>query len=130
MNAFSKKTDLTLLIVSTAAFIASIVVIAYSPQIFTFIQNLIETKVLHRPLNPAMIRQKITPFIGFPVFTVIFFDALFFVKFSKKNENNFDRAVFYRSGVFDGSLRFFALHTKHGQRYGLGNHACKRMFYA
>jgi len=37
MNAFSKKTDVTLLIVSTAAFIASIVVIAYSPQIFTFI---------------------------------------------------------------------------------------------
>ena len=86
MNAFSKKTDVTLLIVSTAAFIASVVVIAYSPQIFTFIQNLIETKVLHRPLNPAMIRQKITPFIGFPVFTVIFFDALFFVKFSKKTK--------------------------------------------
>ena len=86
MNAFSKKTDVTLLIVSTAAFIASVVVIAYSPQIFTFIQNLIETKVLHRPLNPAMIRQKITPFIGFPVFTVIFSMLCFLLNFQKKRK--------------------------------------------
>ena len=79
MNAFSKKTDLTLLIVSTAAFILSVIVIAYSAVIFTFIQNLIETKVLHRPLNPATIRQKITPFIGFPIFAVVFFVGFFFV---------------------------------------------------
>ncbi|MBC6719330.1 hypothetical protein H9I36_02225 [Treponema sp. Marseille-Q4130] len=86
MNAFSKKTDITLLIVSTAALAVSVALIAYSAQIFTYIQTVVETQMLHRPINPAKVRQTIAPLIGFPIFTVIFFDALFFLKFSKKTK--------------------------------------------
>ena len=51
-----------------------------------FIQTVVETQMLHRPINPAKVRQTIAPLIGFPIFTVVFFDALFFVKFSKKTK--------------------------------------------
>ncbi len=86
MKQFSKKTDLTLLAVTSAAFIVSAALILFAAQVFTLIQYVAETKVVHHPLNPATIHQKITPFIVFPVFAVIVFDALFFVKFSAKSK--------------------------------------------
>ncbi|MGP1458854.1 MAG: hypothetical protein ACTTKL_06045 [Treponema sp.] len=86
MKQFSKKTDLTVLIITSAAFFVSAALILFSAEIFTFIQYVAETKVVHHPLNPATIHQKITPFIVFPAFAVIVFDALFFVKFAAKSK--------------------------------------------
>jgi len=86
MKQFSKKTNLTVLIITSAAFALSAALILFSVDIFTFIQYVAETKVVHHPLNPATIHQKITPFIAFPVFAIIIFDALFFVKFSTKSK--------------------------------------------
>ena len=86
MKQFSKKMDLTVLIITSAAFALSAALILFSADIFTFIQYVAETKVVHHPLNPATIHQKITPFIVCPIFAIIIFDALFFVKFSEKSK--------------------------------------------
>ncbi|EPF27218.1 hypothetical protein HMPREF1221_00022 [Treponema socranskii subsp. paredis ATCC 35535] len=86
MNSFSKKTDVTLLIVSTAAFIVSVVMIICSTQLFVFIQTVVETKLLHRTLNPKTLNQIFMSLIAFPIFFTILFDGLFFVKFSKQSK--------------------------------------------
>ena len=86
MNSFSKKTDLTLLIVSTAAFIVSVVIIICSTQLFVFIRTVVETKLLHRTLNPKTLNQIFISLIAFPIFFTILFDGLFFVKFSKQSK--------------------------------------------
>ncbi|MGP1368667.1 MAG: hypothetical protein ACTTKX_05365 [Treponema sp.] len=86
MKQFSKKTGLTVLIITSAAFALSAALILFSADIFTFIQYVAETKVVHHSVKLATVRQKITPLIIFPVFAVIVFDALFFVKFSTKSK--------------------------------------------
>ena len=86
MKQFSKKTDLTVLIITSAAFALSAALILFSAEIFTFIQYVVESKILHRALNPELIYRKVSPVITFPVFAVIVFDALFFVKFSAKSK--------------------------------------------
>lgn len=86
MKQFSKKTDLTVLIITSAAFALSAALILFSAEIFTFIQYVVESKILQRALNPELIYRKVSPVITFPVFAVIVFDALFFVKFSAKSK--------------------------------------------
>ena len=86
MKQFSKKTDLTVLIITSAVFALSAALILFSADIFTFIQYVAETKVVHHSVKLATVRQKITPFIVFSIFAVIIFDALFFVKFSEKSK--------------------------------------------
>ncbi len=59
--------------------------ILLSGRLIPLIQSFLQTAVFHRTFSLDKWKDTIVTLIGFPVFIALFFNAVFFVKFSRKN---------------------------------------------
>lgn len=86
MKQFSKKLDLSLVIASLVIALAGSVIIAMSGNLLYMMQKFFETRVFHRTFKIEKWADTINALLTFPIFIAIFFDAIFFVKFSSKSK--------------------------------------------
>lgn len=83
---FSKKTTITLLILSGIALIFSSILILFSNQFYSLIYEILSKKVFHREFDFEKWLPSIESFFLIPIFIVIVFNALVFVKYSDKSK--------------------------------------------
>lgn len=85
MNKFSKKTALVLDVCTCILLFGGCTLILLSGRLIPLIQSFLQTAVFHRTFSLDKWKDTIVTLIGFPVFIVLFFNAVFFIKFSRKN---------------------------------------------
>lgn len=86
MQAFKRKTELILLISSIIALIAGALIILLSDNLLLIMEKFLETKIFHRDFEISKWADTIYSLIAFPIFCIIFIDALIFCKFSSKSK--------------------------------------------
>lgn len=86
MNSFSKKTDKILLILSIIGLTIGTTLVLFSGNLLYGIQEILENYVFHREFKIEKWADTILSLIAFPIFFVVLFDSIFFVKFSNKTK--------------------------------------------
>ena len=84
MNTFSKKTSRLFLVISTLLLLISALLIMFSNNLTQAIYVFLKDIVFKRDFDFTKWSDTINSLLAFPIFFVIFFDALFFVKFDNK----------------------------------------------
>lgn len=86
MNTFSKKTDKILLVLSIVGLAIGTGLVLFSGNLLYGIQEILENYVFHREFKIEKWADTILSLIAFPIFFVVLFDSIFFVKFSNKTK--------------------------------------------
>lgn len=86
MNTFSKKTSRLFLVFSTLLLLISTLLIIFSSNLTQAIYIFLKDIVFKRDFDFTKWSDTINSLLAFPIFFVIFFDALFFVKFDNKQK--------------------------------------------
>lgn len=99
MKPFSKKTDLTLLILSVAFLILSSLLVLFASQILLPLQAFF-TNFFHRSVNLSRWAETIVSLMTFPLFAVVVFDAIIFLKFSDRSKTILILTAFVLTAFF------------------------------
>lgn len=86
MNVLSKKADVVLLLVSLVGIVASTTLVFFSGGLLHVMESFLETKVFHREFELSKWRDTINALLAFPLFIVIFVDAVLFLKLSDRTK--------------------------------------------
>lgn len=99
MKTFSKKTDLTLLILSIAFLILSSLLVLFASQILLPMQAFFRS-FFRRSVDFSKWVETIVSLMAFPVFAVVVFDAIIFLKFSDRSKTILILAAFVLTAFF------------------------------
>ena len=86
MKQFSKKVDLTLLIVLSISFVLTSLLVLFSSSLLIPLQGLFE-RIFHRTVNLSKWGATIASLMVYPVFLVILVDAILFCFFSDRSKS-------------------------------------------
>ncbi len=81
MEKFSKKTDITLLILSIIFIILSSIIILFSNHFIILMKDFLENVVFHESFELEKWFDTILSIFSFPIFGILFIDAVLFPKF-------------------------------------------------
>lgn len=82
INQFSKKINIILYLIVILSLSLCTFLIIKAPDLLFIIQNILENKVFHRTFSLEKWADTINSLIAFPVFFVVFFEAVLFPKYS------------------------------------------------
>ena len=99
MKPFSKKIDLTLLILSIAFLILFALLVLFSYKMLLPMQAFFSS-FFHRTVSLSKWTDTIIMLMAFPVFVLILFDAIIFVKFSDRSKSVLIMAAFVLTAFF------------------------------
>lgn len=86
MTTFSKKNNRIFLILSLFLLIFSSILIMFSVNLTQLIYNFLKDVVFKRDFDFSKWADTINSLLAFPIFIVVFFDSLFFIKFDNKSK--------------------------------------------
>ena len=84
MTRFSKKGEITFLVLSYLFIFVGSILVLFSEQILQWLPIFLQEKVFHRSFNIEQYKDSMIALLAFPVFIVILVNAIFFIKLSEK----------------------------------------------
>lgn len=84
MSRFTKKGEITFLILSCLFVLTGSILVMFSEQLLQWLPIFLQEKVFHRTFSIEQYKDSMLSLLAFPIFIVILINAVFFIKLSDK----------------------------------------------